>query len=100
MRARTQVEVNRMARSRLRDRGQVTLPSDVREALQVEEGDDIEFEITPNGVMMRGLKLIPAAQAWFWTATWQAGEREAEEQLQSGQGEIFKTSDDFLDSLG
>lgn len=92
--------MSHMARSRLRDRGQVTLPSDVREALQVEEGDDIEFEVTPDGVIMRGLKLIPATQAWFWTASWQAGEQEAEEQLQRGQGEVFKTADEFLTSLG
>lgn len=88
-----------MARSRLRERGQVTLPGEVREALHVTEGDDIEFEVTANGVLMRGLKMIPASQAWFWSASWQAGEQEAEEQLRRGQGSVFETSSDFLDAL-
>ena len=99
MSVRSVVEVGRMARSRLRERGQVTLPGDVRAALHVEEGDEIEFEVTADGVLMRGLKMIPAHQAWFWTASWQAGEQEAEEQLRQGQGEAFKTADDFLDAL-
>lgn len=39
------------------------------------------------------------SQAWFWTAEWQAGEREATEQARRGEGEAFETGTDFLDSL-
>jgi hypothetical protein len=35
---------------------------------------------------MRGLTMIPADQAWFWTPEWQAGEREASEEI--GRGEL------------
>jgi hypothetical protein len=48
---------------------------------------------------MRGLKSIPAEQAWFWTDAWQAGEREAGEQLAAGEGAMFDDGDAFLDSL-
>jgi antitoxin PrlF len=89
-----------MTRTTLRQKGQITLPPEIREALRVEDGDEIEFELTPDGrVLMSGLKMIPADQAWFWTEAWQAGEREASAQLAHGEGEVFKTSEDFLKSL-
>ena len=50
--------------------------------LQVEDGDEIEFELTPDGrVLMSGLKMIPADKAWFWSESWQEAEREASAQL-------------------
>ena len=89
-----------MTRTRLRQKGQITLPAEVREALQVEDGDEIEFELTPDGrVLMSGLKMIPADQAWFWTESWQEAEREASAQLTRGEGQVSTTSEDFLKSL-
>jgi len=89
-----------MPRSTLRAKGQLTLPTDVRAALGVQEGDDVEFEITEDGtVVMIGLKLIRADQAWFWTPEWQAGEREADEQIARGEGTVYGSTEEFLASL-
>jgi len=89
-----------MSRSTLRAKGQLTLPTDVRAALGVQEGDDVEFEITEDGtVVMIGLKLIRADQAWFWTPEWQAGEREADEQIARGEGTVYGSTEEFLASL-
>ncbi len=88
-----------MARAVVRSRGQITLPREVREALHVEEGDDVAFVVEAGQVTMRGLKSIPAEQAWFWTDAWQAGEREASEQVAAGEGATFDDGDSFLDSL-
>jgi len=71
----------------------------VRDALHVEEGDDVTFVIEAGQVTIRGLKSIPADQAWFWTDGWQAGEREASEQLAAGEGAVFDDGDAFVDSL-
>ncbi len=38
-------------------------------------------------------------QAWFWTPTWQAMEREADEDLVAGRYDDFDTLDDFIDDL-
>jgi len=71
--------------ARVRGRGQVTLPAEVREALHVAEGDEVEFTRHEDGtVTLRGLKTIPADQAWFWSADWQAGEREAGWEIATG----------------
>lgn len=68
--------------ARIRGRGQLTLPTEVREALHVSEGDEVEFTRHDDGtVTVRGLKTVPADQAWFWSADWQAGEREADEEI-------------------
>ena len=93
-----------MSRTTLRPKGQITLPADVRAALGVEEGDEVEFEINEHRtVIMVGLKLIRADQAWFWTPEWQAGEREADEQITRGEGSIHDSAEEMfahLDHLG
>jgi len=89
-----------IGRSTLRDKGQLTLPKEVRDALHIEAGDEIEFQILSPGVAtIRGLKLIPAEQAWFWAESWQKGEAEASADIREGRTEVFKDSESFLDSL-
>lgn len=90
-----------VGRSILREKGQVTLPARVRSALNVGTGDTIEFEVVASGeVVIRGLKMIPADQAWFWSESWQRGEREASEDVAAGRVETFKDTESFLDALG
>jgi len=88
-----------MVRAVVRKRGQVTLPREIRDALHVEEGDDVAFLIDGDTVIVRGLKSIPADQAWFWDNEWQAGEREATEQLAAREGTVYAGADEFLASL-
>jgi hypothetical protein len=60
----------------------------------------VEVEVTEHGdVVLHPRKLIPASQAWFWTESWQEGEREASRERDAGAGEIFRSDEDFLDSL-
>lgn len=89
-----------MTRTVVRRRGQITLPREVREALHVDEGDDVAFIITDQDtVVLTGLKSVPADQAWFWTDEWQAGEREASQQVARGEGTVYQSAEEFLDSL-
>jgi AbrB family looped-hinge helix DNA binding protein len=79
-----------VTRARLRHKGQVTLPPEVRDALHVGEGDEVEFRVTESGaVEMRGMTMIPADQRWFWTAEWQAGEREASAEIADGNTTVY-----------
>lgn len=89
-----------LRRSTLRERGQLTLPAEVRRALRVETGDEIEFQVVEGGqVLIRGLKMIPADQAWFWTDTWQKGEQEASADIDFGRAETFEDDESFLKSM-
>jgi antitoxin PrlF len=89
-----------VADTRVRAKGQVTIPREIRERARLEEGDPVEVEMVPEGILLKPQKVIDATQAWFWTPGWQAGEREASVDIAEGRVEVFESSDDFLDSLG
>ncbi|MDQ2883079.1 MAG: AbrB/MazE/SpoVT family DNA-binding domain-containing protein [Actinomycetota bacterium] len=90
----------RPPRATVRAKAQLTLPTEIREALHVIEGDEVEFTITDAGeVLLRGMTSVPADQRWFWEPEWQAGEREASEQIKAGDVEIFDDADAMFASL-
>jgi AbrB family looped-hinge helix DNA binding protein len=83
----------------VRGKGQITIPAEIRQAARLEEGDPVEVEIVAEGILLRPRKVIDATQAWFWTPAWQAGEREAADDLEAGRSTVFDSSDEFLASL-
>ena len=88
-----------MSRTTLRAKGQLTLPEEIRTAAHLEEGDLLDAEITDEGILLRPRKVIDSTQAWFWTSTWQAGEREADADRVAGRMETFDSNDSLLDGL-
>jgi antitoxin PrlF len=83
----------------LRAKGQLTLPEDIRQAARLHEGDLLEAELTPDGILLRPQKVIDASQAWYWTPEWQAREREADADEAAGRIETFSSDEAFLDAL-
>lgn len=89
-----------VGRAQLRKKNQLTLPTEVREALQLSEGDEVEFTVAADGeVTLRGWTTIPTDQRWFWTEDWQVGEREASAQIAAGEGDFYESDEDFLAAL-
>jgi len=92
------------ARARVRAKAQLTLPEEIRRALHISEGDEVEFSVRDDGtITIRGYVSIPTDQAWFFTPEWLAGEREAEEDIAAGRGTVHESADDMfahLDTLG
>jgi hypothetical protein len=43
--------------------------------------------------------LIPKDQQWYWTDKWQAGEREADEDINAGRVKAFDSVDNLLEEL-
>lgn len=83
-------------RVQLRRKGQLTVPPQVRRALHLSEGDEVEFTVHSDGeVTLRGMTVIPTDQRWFWTEEWQAGEREASAEIAKGELRVY----DDMDSL-
>jgi len=83
----------------VRDKGQITIPSEIRKAAHLAEGDSVEFVMTSEGILMRPRKTIDSTQAWFWTPTWQKREREASDDIRRGRVKIYETDEDFLHSF-
>lgn len=87
-------------RSRLRLKGQVTVPSEIRNILGAEEGDELVFMVDENGrVFIERLEMIPPDQAWFWRERWQRLERETQKDIEEGQTTDFNSVEDALDFL-
>ena len=85
--------------SQVRKKGQVTIPTEIREAARIEEGTVLEFELSDDGIVMRPKEMIDADQAWFWKRAWQEGELEASAELAAGKGKVFKSDSAFLVAL-
>ena len=92
------------ARARVRAKAQLTLPEDIRRALHIGEGDEVEFSLHDDGtVTVRGFVSIPTDQAWFFTPEWLAGEQEADKEIAAGRGTVHESADAMfahLDGLG
>jgi AbrB family looped-hinge helix DNA binding protein len=57
-------EDNDMTLMRVRAAAQLTLPADVRKALNVKEGDYLEAEIVKGGVMLKPVAVVERERAW------------------------------------
>ncbi len=92
------------ARVKVRAKAQLTLPEEIRRALHISEGDEIEFSVHNDGtITVRGYVSVPTDQAWFFTPQWLAGEREADEDIAAGRGTVHESADGMfahLDALG
>lgn len=49
---------------KLRKSAQLTLPAEIREALQIGEGDYLEAELVDGGVMLRPVSIVRREAAW------------------------------------
>jgi hypothetical protein len=64
-------------------------------------------EAIPDELRLAGVNQTPTGietyfggeQAWFWTESWQAGEREAEDDIAARRGDFYESSDALLESL-
>lgn len=85
--------------SRVTRHGQVTLPASVRRALRIEEGDLVEVRLAGDDIIISPKKLIDSSQAYFWTASWQAAEKEANEDIAGGRTHAFDDVDAAINAL-
>ncbi len=77
----------------LRRNGQITLPAEVRRRAGASEGDVFLAEVRDaDEIVLRKKRLVDASQAYFWTADWQSGEREAQEDIRRGRTKRFRSA--------
>lgn len=83
----------------VRKKAQVTLPRSTRQALNIEEGDFLDVRVKNGEIVLRVKKLVDKEQAWFWTRQWQAGEKEAEEDIRRERVHDFPSADEAISFL-
>ena len=82
-------------RTRLRVKGQVTVPGEIRNILGVEEGDELVFMADENGrVIVERVQVIPPDQAWFWSERWQRLEREVQQDIEKNRIHQFDSTEE------
>ena len=87
-------------KTRVRPKGQVTLPSEIRNLLGLNEGADLAFSLNEQGqVIITRLEVIAPDQAWFWTAQWQKAEREAQADIDAGRVHRYANIDEAVSAL-
>ena len=87
-------------KTRLRTKGQITVPVEIRDLLGAEEGDDLIFSTDERGrVVISRAQLIAPDQAWFWAERWQRMEHEADADIASGRVVEFPDASSALAGL-
>ncbi len=87
-------------KTRLRTKGQITVPQEIRSLLGAEEGDDLLFYTDQAGkVVVSRAQVMDPEQAWFWSDRWQLMEHEAQADLTSGRVVVYSNISDALSAL-
>jgi len=79
--------------------GQITIPAALRQALNLQEGDYVEVSLAEDRIILTPKQVVDRSQAYFWTAEWQAAEREADEDIRAGRVRVFEGVDELLADL-
>ncbi|WP_199552012.1 AbrB/MazE/SpoVT family DNA-binding domain-containing protein [Streptomyces sp. N35] len=84
----------------LRKKGVITIPQDIRDQLDLREGDQLVVAVEDGRIILTPASVVPDDQAWFWSPEWQAKEREVEEALAEGErGEVHEDGASLLRTL-
>lgn len=85
--------------TQLRRRSQVTLPSEVVKKMRLHEGDNLDIVVEDDKIIIKPVLIIDRSQAWFWSEEWQASEREAQEDIESGRVHEAAGVKELMDKL-
>jgi len=79
-------------------KGQIAIPKEIREVLDIKEGDKLTYKLEKGKIVLEPIVSIPRSQAYFWTPEVQEKVKKAEENFKSGN---FKTReiDKFVKEL-
>jgi len=84
---------------RLGKRSVLTLGADLTRELRLSDGDLFELCVQDGKIILEPKKVIPANQEWFWTEEWQAGEREAQAEIDAGLTKRVNSAKELMEDL-
>lgn len=80
-------------------RNLISLPRDIRDTLDINEGDVLDISLVDNKIIIEPMKLVPSSQAYFWSDRTQKDLLDAKKDIESGNTREFKTVKEFLDGI-
>ena len=87
-----------MTTTRLRE-GRVPIPQHIREAIHLDEGDQIEVRLTDEGILLRPIHEPELDLSWFETPEGKARIQEAVNAVRSGEPWAFDSGEEFVATL-
>jgi len=80
-------------------RNLISLPRDIRDQLNINEGDILDVRLDNNKIIIEPMKLIPSSQAYFWSEKIQNDMLEAKKDVDSGNVREFNNVGEFLEGI-
>lgn len=80
-------------------RNLINIPRDIRESLNIHEGDVLDIRMVDNQIIIEPMKLVPSSQAYFWSDKTQNDMLEAKKDVESGNIREFKNIKEFLKGM-
>jgi len=80
-------------------RNLISLPREIREHLNINEGDVLDIRMENNKIIIEPMKLVPSSQAYFWSDKIQSDMLEAKNDVDSGNVREFNSVNEFLDGI-
>ena len=90
--------VNRMV-TKLRERSQITLPSEIVKKLDLKTGDNLEITLKDGRIIINPVLVIDRSQSWFWSKEWQEKEKEVEADIKAGRIKKASGFNDLVEKL-
>jgi len=80
-------------------RNLISIPREIREVLNINEGDVLDIRLEDNRIIIEPMKLVPSSQAYFWNEKTQNDMLDAKKDIESGNVRAFKNIKEFLDGI-
>ena len=84
----------------LKQKSQVTIPKPLVDKLKLRPGDNLEFTLEDDKIIIKPVLVIDRSQAWYWSREWQAGEREVDRQIKEGKTYAADGEEELFKGLG
>lgn len=86
-----------MSLVKVKRHSQITIPTEIRRKFKIAEGDYLEIEEHNNELVLKPVKIVHPDEAYFHTKEWQAGEKEADQDIATG--DLVGPFDNIKDAL-
>ena len=80
-------------------KGQIAIPKDIRQKLEISQGDKFNLEIKNGKIYLEPVMNIPRSQGWFWDKEIQEKVKKSETDYKKGNYKRYENIDDILDDL-
>lgn len=85
--------------TQLRNRSQITLPSEIVKKMSLQEGDNLDIILEDDKIVIKPVLVIDRSQSWFWAKKWQQMEKEADEDIKQGKVQKAKNLKELIRKL-